>query len=43
MHNNSLSMNWKKITETMTPYIAKMDPYLDRAKQYGQKAAEFAE
>ncbi len=36
-------MDWKKLTETMTPYISKMDPYLDRAKQYGKKAAEFTE
>ncbi len=29
-------MDWKKITETMTPY-------LNKAKEYGQKAAKFAE
>lgn len=36
-------MDWKKLTDTVTPYIAKMDPYIDTAKQYGQKAAKFAE
>jgi hypothetical protein len=29
-------MDWKKITETITPYV-------DKAKEYGQKAAKFAE
>ncbi len=29
-------MDWKKLTETLTPYV-------DKAKEYGKKAAEFAE
>lgn len=29
-------MDWKKITE-------KMNPYVNKAKEYGQKAAKFAE
>lgn len=36
-------MNWKNITEKLNPYIVKMDPYLKTAREYGQKAAEFAE
>jgi hypothetical protein len=36
-------MDWKNITDSLSPYIAKMDPYLDMAKGYGKKAAEFAE
>jgi hypothetical protein len=36
-------MDWKKLTDTMIPYIAKMDPYLDKAKEYGKKATVFAE
>lgn len=36
-------MDWKKLKDTMVPYIAKVDPYLDTAKKYGKKAAEFAE
>ncbi len=36
-------MNWKNITDKLNPYIAKMDPYLKTAREYGQKAAEFAE
>ncbi len=36
-------MDWKNITDSLSPYIAKIDPYLDMAKGYGKKAAEFAE
>lgn len=36
-------MDWKNLTSKITPYIAKMDPYLKTAREYGQKAAEFAE
>lgn len=36
-------MNWQNITDKLNPYIAKMDPYLDLAKKYGKKAAEFTE
>ena len=36
-------MNWQNITDKLNPYITKMDPYLKSAKEYGYKAAEFAE
>lgn len=36
-------MNWQNITDKLNPYITKMDPYLKSAKEYGHKAAEFAE
>jgi hypothetical protein len=36
-------MDWKTLKNTMIPYIAKMDPYLDKAKEYGKRAAELAE
>lgn len=36
-------MNWKNITDKLNPYIIKMDPYLKTAREYGQKATEFAE
>ncbi len=36
-------MNWQNITDKLNPYITKMDPYLKSVKEYGHKAAEFAE